>query len=117
MVLNRVPPKILDVGTDGFVLASSKLASHEDVIRLYRAGHLRGLVVGADQEGYRAARVFRKSPGILMDINAALEAFVAVEMALVGMSSEWVSNEDMTELFSRGTVLTVPHMLEVLVRV
>ncbi len=40
------PPRILDQGTNGFVLAETGGPISEGVVELYRAGHLRGLLFG-----------------------------------------------------------------------
>lgn len=77
------PPKVLDRGTNGFVVAETAATSQmvEGVVELYRMGFLRGVLyaVGADERTYVLA--FRKSKYLQFDLQEAAGRLNGLEAA------------------------------------
>lgn len=70
------PPKVLDTGTNGFVLAEVPKPTSLvlSVVELYRMGHLRGLVFSGQH-----ALAFKKGKFLQFDLTKALETLNGVE--------------------------------------
>lgn len=118
------PPRVLDVGTTGFVLAETPgdMASMDFVIEawveLYRMGHLRGVLVGPMVNARRNVVAARKSPLVDFDLGKAAAHLNEMERAM-GELPEWRVDADGLWLSGPpdGTLILVQHMLEVFVRV
>ncbi len=111
--------RVLDVGTDGFVVAETSGHLPGGWVELYRKGHLRGLLIGPDIEGRRKVLIARKSPTVSFDLSTAAEVFNEMERAM-GELPEWrLAGSPSTWLWGpeRGTLLRVGQMLELLKRV
>lgn len=109
-------PRILDVGTDGFVLASydgpNLLEGWEE---LFRQGHLRGVVIQSCEENRWRVIGARKSGYLSLDLGKAAEAFNEAERAM-GEPAEWQVQGNWLLGPPGGTYLTVAALLKVMVR-
>lgn len=108
--------RIIDVGTNGFVLAETPGSLPSGWIELYRRGFLRGLLVGPDRDSRRAVLAAKKSAFVDFDLTKAASIFNEAEQAsgeLPGWRADrlWLWGPD------EGTLLRVSEMLEVLQRV
>jgi hypothetical protein len=107
---------VLDRGTDGFVVATTTGDLLEGWVTLFSHGHLRGILVGADVEGRRKVLCARKSHFRTFDLDMAARLFNEMEAA-IGEDASWKASGDWLWGPPRGTVLQLPHMLEILIRV
>jgi hypothetical protein len=83
------PPKILDTGTNGFVLAEAPLGRFfEALVDVYRLGHLRGVLFGPEKEGARGALAFKKSRFLQFDLEKACAKLNKLE-ASAGEPATW----------------------------
>lgn len=110
------PPRVLDVGTGGFVVAESVVAVEAAWIELFRRGYLKGIVVTPAVDGRRKALVARKSAVVAFDLPKALAIFNEAEGAM-GEPQEWGADELWLRGPKRGTLVPLENLLEVLVRV
>jgi len=112
------PPRILDVGTNGFVLAQTEepRALGDTWIELYRRGYLRGVLVSADREGRRRVLASRKSDHVAFDLQKAAFLLNELEKAM-GEEPEWVSEGCWLMGPEGGTLILTTHMMEVFLRV
>lgn len=110
-------PSILNIGTNGFVLASTTSAdTHAAWVELYRQGYLRGLLLGPDVHGRRQVLASRKS--VFVDFNLTRAAAILNDMEQVsGEAPEWVADELWLKSPPDGTCLLASHMMEVFLRV
>jgi hypothetical protein len=110
------PIRVLDVGTNGFVLAATDRPSIEAWVDLYRQGFLRGVLVGPDEGDFRQVVASHKSERVTFDLGKALLHLNELEV-LSGGDAEW--SLDGLYLFGPpiGTTILVGHLLEVLLRV
>lgn len=108
--------RVLDVGTNGFVLAGADHPSVETWVSLYRLGFLRGILIGPDDGDFRQVVVSRKSDRVEFDLEKALLHLNEME-TLAGGNPEW--SLDGQYLFGPrvGTTILVSHLLGVLLRV
>jgi len=108
------PPKVLDIGTDGFVIAEGS-ALEDCWVELYRQGFLRGVVFGpARKDGRRAVLVARKSRLLPFDLRKAAEVLNEAEKAM-GEPPGWLAGE--LGLLCEGTLLRAEDVTKVLIRV
>lgn len=112
------PPRVLDVGTNGFVVAE---ADGTDLVEgwteLYRQGHLRGLLFGTTSPmGHRAILGARKSPFVEFSLERAADILNEAERAM-GELPGWVGESLWLWGPEGGTLLLPTHIIEVLVRV
>jgi hypothetical protein len=111
------PPRVLDVGTNGFVLAEGEGGLVDGWTELYRLGHLRGLLFGpASPEGRRSVLGARKSPLVALDLPKAASILNEAESAM-GELPGWVGESLWLWGPEDGTLLLPSHITEVLVRV
>lgn len=110
------PVRVLEVGTNGFVLALAERPSVEAWVGLYRQGFLRGILIGPEDGDFRQVVASRKSERVEFDLGRALVHLNELE-TLSGGASEW--RLDGLYLFGPpvGTTILVSHLLEVLLRV
>lgn len=107
-------PMILDVGTNGFVVAATTLGSLKDGwLDLFRLGHLRGVLVQELPDGRRSVMVARKSEWTALNLHAAAEVFNAMEAAM-GSPFTWTVTGD--RLVGQVTEIRVEDLVRVLVR-
>lgn len=111
------PPRILDVGTNGFVLAESvlKVSLESCWVELYRQGFLRGAVYGQPRkDGHRRVLVARKSTLLAFDLRKVADILNEAETAM-GEPPGWVASS--LWLKSDSTLLKPEDVTKVLVRV
>jgi len=108
--------RVLDVGTNGFVLAESIRPGVEAWSELYRQGHLRGVLLGPLKGESRVVQASKKSERVPFDLFRA--AVVLNELETLGGGDPSWKVEGLT-LFSPedGTDLLVSYLLEVFLRV
>lgn len=128
--LNGMPPalgkqwpnvRVLDIGTEGFVLAETLGDLTGGWVELFRRGHLRGLLIGPDTDGRRRALIARKSFSVSFDLHKAAEVFNEMERAM-GERPDWILAGPLHNPLwlwgpKRGTLIRVGQMLELLKRV
>lgn len=111
------PPQILDVGTNGFVVAQSDSDSLEEGwVELFRGGYLRGALSGPEVGGRRRVLIARKSAFLAFDLGKAAEVLNEVEGAL-GDPSGWFAGDLWLDSPRGGTQLLVSDIVKVLIRV
>ena len=109
-------PIIIDVGTNGFVLAKTAGDLVRGWVELYRKGHLRGLLLGTESDAYRQVLIARKSHFVSLNLDVAAEAFNTMETAQ-GELAGWRVEGDFLWGPPEGTIILVQHLMEVLLRV
>lgn len=108
--------RVLDVGTNGFVLAETSKPSAEAWEVLYRMGHLRGVLVGPEVEGLRQVVASRKSRRAWPDLPKAVEFLNDIER-LSGGFPEWAMGDYFLTGPPVGSRTLVSHLLEVFLRI
>lgn len=110
------PPRVIDIGTDGFVLATyGQSALVNGWEELFRLGYLRGLLLEALPESRWRALGAKKSDYLRLDLTRAAEAFNEAEMAMAE-PAEWQVYGNWLLGPEGGTLLTPSAMMKVLVR-
>lgn len=107
------PPKVLQTGSQGFVVAhlASEKALQEGLLELYRDGFLRGLVFSG---AYVWA--FRKSSHLQMDFVTAVAKLNEME-EVAGGAPEWAQySKLLIECPPKGTKIPVKLVQEVIIR-
>ncbi len=110
------PPRVLDIGTNGFVLAECNGSLEDGWINLYRQGHLRGLLFGPDRKGRRMVLAARKSLFLAFDLRKAAEILNEAENAM-GEPSGWATDGIWLEGPPEGTRLLLSAITQVMIRV
>lgn len=108
--------QVLERGTGGFVFAETSGDLLEGWVVLFSQGYIRGVLVGPDKEGRRQVVAARKSIHVPLDVVKAAKLLNDVEAAM-GEPTGWAREGDWLFGPKAGTVLTLPHMLEVFLRV
>ncbi len=111
-------PRIIDRGTNGFVVAEAPAKSRLDEVwvELFRQGFLRGVVFGATSGDRRQVLIARKSGFLTFDLARAAEIFNEAERAM-GELPGWEATELWLVGPEDGTLLLPSMLLDVLVRV
>lgn len=114
----KVAVRVIDHGTNGFVVAEGTGPLLDGWVELYRQGHLRGLLVGPAFDDRRQALIARKSPFLPFNLEMAARILNQMESAM-GELPEWsVSpNRLWLEGPKEGTLILVQDLLKVLTRV
>lgn len=111
------PPRVIDRGTDGFVVAT---ATHPDLYlgweHLYRSGFLRGILMYQVSEDRWKVLGARKSSYLGLDLNKAAAALNEAESAMEE-PSEWQSDGFWLHGPERGTLILPSSLLDLLLRV
>lgn len=107
---------VLDRGTGGFVVAETTGDLLEGWVVLFSQGFIRGVLVGPGKDGRRRVVAARKSVYVPLDVGMAAKLLNDVEAAM-GEPTEWKCEGDWLFGPTNGTVLTLPHMLKVFLRV
>lgn len=109
------PPRVLERGTDGFVLAHS---SHSDLEQgwefLYRSGFLRGLLLARASEDRWFVLGARKSPYVPLDLGKAAQALNEAEQALG--DGKWEADTHWLRGPKGGTLLLPSAILNLMLR-
>jgi hypothetical protein len=112
-LIDSITPEILDEGTNGFVLAKG---SSETVVRLFRMGYLRGLVVDLNASDSLIVTVFRKSDRVGFDLVQARVLLDEMER-MSGSDLRWGLEGDRLLSPAPGTDLLLSDIVEVLLHV
>ena len=104
--------RVLDVGTNGFVLAEALDVSIDAWEVLYREGHLRGVILGPEIEGRRKVLASRKNERAWGGLPRAVPYLNELE-ALSNGSPEWKCDGDFVYSPAVGTNALVSHLLKV----
>ena len=110
------PVRVIDHGTNGFVVAETTGSLIDGWVELFRQGFLRGVLIGPDVHGRRTALAARKSPYVQLDLVTAARLLNQMEGAM-GELPEWESDGFFLKSPPEGTLILVSHLLDVLVRV
>jgi hypothetical protein len=108
------PPevRILDVGTNGFVLAEALDLTLDAWEVLYREGYLRGVLLGPEIEGRRKLIASRKNERAWEDLSKSVPFLNELE-SLSGGAPEWKYDSDFVYSPAVGTNVLVSHLLKV----
>jgi hypothetical protein len=109
--------KVIDRGSNGFVLAESLGQDLEgDWVELFRQGHLRGLLMGPLVGRARKMLIARKTVWSPLNLEVAGSALNELEVAMGG-EPEWVTDGDRLRSPEGGSLLSVSHVFTILARV
>lgn len=104
--------RILDVGSNGFVLAEALNVSIDAWEVLYREGYLRGVILGPEVEGRRRVLASRKNERAWEGMPRAVAFLNELESMSRGDPS-WKCEGDFVYSPSVGTNALVSHLLKV----
>jgi hypothetical protein len=104
--------RILDVGTNGFVLAEALNVSIDAWEVLYREGHLRGVILGPEVEGRRRVLASRKNERAWEGMSKAVPFLNEIE-SLSNGDPDWKCDGDFVYSPAVGTNALVSHLLKV----
>jgi hypothetical protein len=108
---------ILETGTNGFVVAEGRGRLNLTWIDLYRQGYLRGVLLGPPgKAGHREVLGSRKSVYVPFNLVQAASLLNQIEAAL-GQPPEWTADELWLRSPPTGTLIDIPHLMEVFLRV
>jgi len=108
-------PDVLDVGTNGFVVAETSGPLGFGWVDLFRMGHLRGLLIQKPVAGRRKMRVARKSRWLELNLEAAAGVLNEMEAAM-GQPPGWVVLGDVLDSPRHGTEVEIQHVVALLIR-
>ena len=109
-------PRVIDIGTDGFVFAETPGPLRLGWVELYRMGHLRGLLLGPELGGRRHALAARKSPWMALDFDVAGDMLNQIEAAM-GEIPGWRASDGLwLDGPEEGTCIRPTELLAVLTR-
>jgi hypothetical protein len=113
-----LPPRILDHGTNGFVLAEAEEGTPLDYswISLFRSGFLRGALLSPVKNDRRLVLVAKKSLWLTMDLHRAGEILNEAEKAM-GESPAWKAEDLWLRGPPKGTLLLISMIVKVLTHV
>jgi hypothetical protein len=104
--------RVLDIGTNGFVLAEALSITFDAWEVLYREGHLRGVLLGPEVEGRRRVLASRKNERSWEGLSKAVPFLNELEVLSEGVP-EWICEGDFVFSPSVGTNVLVSHLLKV----
>lgn len=104
--------RVLDVGTNGFVLAETLSVSVDAWEVLYRDGHLRGVLLGPEVNGHRKVIASRKNERAWESLPKIVPFLNELEAVSNGNPS-WRCEGDFVYSPSVGTNALVSHLLKV----
>lgn len=110
-----VPPTVLNVGSNGFVFASTEGDLHAGWVELYRQGYLRGVLIGREGMDRTTALASRKSVYVDLNLSKAAEILNEMECAM-GEEPFWRADEQWLSSPPGGTLLLPSQILELLIR-
>lgn len=108
--------RVLDVGTNGFVLAETSSISTDAWEVLYRLGHLRGVLIEAPLSDSVSILASRKNERAWPNLHHCIPFLNDLE-AISGGFSEWRLEGDFVYSPAVGTKVLVSHLLEVFLRI
>ncbi len=111
------PPRVIDRGTNGFVVAeaASGVALEESWLELFRQGYLRGIVFSPSVDDRRRVLVGRKSKFLRLDLALAERILNEAEAAM-GEPTGWQASKLWLQGPPQGTLILVSKLIDVLVR-
>lgn len=104
--------RIIDVGSNGFVLADALEVSLDAWEVLYREGYLRGVLLGPEVEGRRRILASRKNERAWEGLSKAVPFLNEIEFLSNGLP-EWKFEGDFLYSPSVGTRALISHLLKV----
>jgi hypothetical protein len=107
--------RVIDIGTNGFVLAETLNPSVEAWEVLYRRGFLRGLLIGPEVDGSRPVLASRKNVRAWSTLPQCIPFLNDLD-SISGGDPEWRQEGDNLRSPSVGTKILVSHLLEVFLR-
>lgn len=111
-----LPPRVLDVGTGGFVVAEASEGCLVDGwTELYRAGYLRGCLFRSRPDGRQLVLAARKGPDVSLDLDQAARRLNEGEV-VAGGSPLWIGESLWLWGPEEGTQLPASHILAILTR-
>jgi hypothetical protein len=109
------PPRVIDTGTKGFVLAEG-VALEDGWVELFRQGYLWGVLLTAPREDRRRVLAARKSHLMPFDPRRAAEVFNEAERAM-GAPEGWRAEDLWLWGPDGGTLLLPSHIVDVVIRI
>ena len=109
------PPRILNVGTNGFVVAEAPGVLQMAWVELFRQGYLRGMVFSPPKEDRRRVLIGRKSVFLQMDLPKMGQALNEAERAM-GEPPGWKVGANWLESPEEGTLILVSYLMKLLLR-
>jgi len=108
--------RVLDTGTNGFVLASSPRPGPEAWESLYRDGYLRGILIGDEEsQGLRYVLAARKSFQVGFDLERLTPILNELEQLSGGMPS-WSILGNYLASPPDGSTISLQYLVEVFLR-
>jgi len=107
--------RVVDIGSNSFVLAETMSPSVEAWEVLYRSGHLRGVLLGPDLEGLRVVLASRKHERAWPGMGNAVVFLNDLE-GLSGGQPEWTCDGSYLRSPPVGSRILPSHLLEVFLR-
>lgn len=107
--------RVVDLGTNGFVVAECARPSAAAWAEVYRAGFLRGVLFSPDKDARRSVVAARKSRFIELDLGHAVRLLNELERA-AGGDPEWQADDFFAWSPGAGTALLPSEILEILLR-
>lgn len=108
--------RVVDTGTNGFVVAETTGPLVDSWVDLFRQGFLRGVLFSAAENDRRKVLAARKSHYLAFDLSLAVHLLNQMETAM-GELPEWETDGFWLRGPADGTLLLVSHVIEVLLRV
>ncbi len=109
------PPRVLNTGTGGFVLAEAG-ALEDGWVELFRQGYLWGVLLAPAKEDRRRVLAARKSHLAPFDPRRAAELFNEAERAM-GAPEGWKAEDLWLWGPEQGTLLLPTHIVDVVIRI
>lgn len=113
---DQEPPRILEIGSNGFVLADATNPTKNTWVDLYRRGFLYGFVLGSEQDGTRKVVASKKSHFLRFDLLKAKTFLDELESAFGGQPG-WLLDGYFLYSPADGSVIPPSYMLQVFLRV
>ena len=110
-------PRVIEVGTNGFVFAEAKKPSVDAWADLYRLGFLRGFIIGPEDRDFRHVVASRKSDRVSFNLQQAEIHLNELERASGGDPSWKVADGAFLLSPPDGSLILVSHMLGVFLRI
>lgn len=110
--------QLIDIGTNGFVVATTESPSEETWDNLFRQGFLRGVLLGPeDSAGLRQVVAARKHEQVGFDLLKAETMLNDLEILSGNVEEKWSRNGHFLHSPASGTSQMVSLLMEVFLRV
>lgn len=107
--------RVLDVGSNGFVIASSAKVDPEAWETLFRWGNLRGVLLGEETQGLRPVLAARKTKTVGFDLERLVPILDELEQ-LAGGEPGWNLDGNYLASPRDGSTILTSHLVEVFLR-